>query len=102
MSSSKLADIRRLHWGCGKTRPPGWINSDRSAGVDLCCDIIADGLPLEDQSIDYAVSIHALQEVPFPDLVKVLTELRRVLKRGGVVRLVLPDAEKAIRAYQRG
>jgi predicted SAM-dependent methyltransferase len=95
--------LRRLHWGCGRCIAPGWINSDRSAGdgVDLACDIL-DGLPLDDASIDYAVSIHALQDLPYLMLPPALCELRRVLKPGGVLRLGLPDLDKAIRAYLRG
>jgi SAM-dependent methyltransferase len=95
--------VRRLNWGCGTDPEPGWINSDikDAPGIDLSCDI-RDGLPLADGSIDYAVSIHALPEVPYPDLVRVLAELRRVLRPGGVLRLALPNLENAIAAYQRG
>ncbi len=94
--------IKRLHWGCGSWRPPGWINADRKEGpgIDISCDI-RDGLPLETNSIDYTVSIHALPEVPYPDLIPVLRELRRVLKPNGVLRLSLPDLDKTIQAYLR-
>jgi len=92
--------IRRLNWGCGSSPKPGWINSDRRRcdGVDVVADI-HDGLPLEDDSVEYAVSIHALQEIPYAGLVSALRELRRVLRPGGVLRLVLPDLDKGIRAY---
>ena len=94
---------KRLHWGCGSWTVPGWINSDQKEGpgIDISCDI-RDGLPLETDSIDYAVSIHALPEVPYPDLVPVLRELRRVLIPGGLLRLGLPDLDKGIRAYLEG
>ena len=97
------AQVKRLNWGCGDHPEPGWINSDikELPGIDITCDI-RDGLPLEDDSLDYIVSIHALPEVPFGDLTSVLTELRRVLKPGGVLRLVLPDLDKGIRAYLEG
>jgi len=95
--------VRRLNWGCGAHVGGGWINSDvkDEAGVDLVADI-REGLPLESDSIDYAVSIHALPEVPYDGLVPVLRELRRVLKPGGVLRLALPDLLKGVDAYQRG
>ena len=93
-------DSRRLNWGCGEHPEPGWINSDikDGPGIDLSCDI-REGLPLEADTIDYAVSIHALPEIPYTDIVGALRELRRVLKPGGVLRLALPDLDKGIQAY---
>jgi len=92
--------LRRLNWGCGPIAPYGWVNSDIAPGpgVDVVADIRA-GLPLQDNSFDYAVSIHALPEIPYADLDRAISELRRVLKPGGVLRLSLPDLDKAIRAY---
>ena len=97
------ASVRRLNWGCGSWVEPGWINSDMKdlPGIDIACDI-REGLPLPDGSIDYIVSIHSLPELPYDDLVPALKELRRVLKPSGVLRLGLPDLEKAIDAYRRG
>jgi SAM-dependent methyltransferase len=93
----------RLNWGCGAHVAEGWINSDvkETPEVDLVADI-KDGLPLKTNSVDYAVSVHALPEIPYPDLVPALLELRRVLKPGGVLRLVLPDLRRAIDAYLAG
>jgi predicted SAM-dependent methyltransferase len=95
--------IRRLNWGCGTEPPDGWINCDikDGAGIEISCDI-RDGLPLEDSSLDYIASIHALPELPYPDIDPALGELRRVLKPGGPLRLSLPDLDKAIRAYREG
>jgi SAM-dependent methyltransferase len=97
------ADVRRLNWGCGPTPAPGWINSDRldGGGIDVSCDI-RDGLPLPDDSFDYAVSIHGLQDLPYLDVVPALRELRRVLRPGGFLRLGLPDLDRAVAAYVAG
>jgi predicted SAM-dependent methyltransferase len=100
---SMSSEIKRLHWGCGGWAAPGWINADarKLPGVQLVGDIHS-GLPLESDSVDYAASIHALQEIAFPKLVPVLGELRRVLKPSGILRLCLPDLQKGMAAYQRG
>jgi SAM-dependent methyltransferase len=94
---------RRLNWGCGGFPQQGWINSDKKMGpgIDISCDI-RQGISLPDDSVDYAVSVHALQEIPYEDVVPVLGELRRVLAPGGVLRLVLPDLIKGVRAFARG
>ena len=96
-------DIKRLNWGCGSWTPEGWINSDikEGHGINLVADI-SKGLPLESDSLDYAVCIHSLPEIPYPDLVPALAELRRVLKPGGALRVALPDLDRGIAAYQRG
>ncbi len=95
--------VRRLNWGCGPRPVPGWINSDllQAPGIDLSGDI-RDGLPLPDESLAYVVAIHALQDLPYLDVVPALRELRRVLEPGGVLRLGLPDLERGIAAYLRG
>ena len=92
--------VRRLNWGCGMGVPRGWINSDPTPGrgVDVAADI-REGLPIESGTIDYAVSVHMLQQLAYPDLLSALAELRRVLRPGGTLRLVLPDLDAAIRAY---
>lgn len=102
MSSIGSEEVRRLNWGCGDWVEPGWINSDmKEAQGVLACDIRA-GLPIESDSVDYAVSIHALPELPYTEQVIALGELRRVLKPGGTLRLGLPDLERAVDAYKRG
>ncbi len=93
-------ELRRMNWGCGTSPDDGWINCDlkHGPGIDISCDIL-EGLPLDADSIDYIASIHALPELAYPDLEPALTELRRVLKPDAVLRLALPDLDKAIRAY---
>jgi predicted SAM-dependent methyltransferase len=95
--------LKRLNWGCGEAGVPGWINSDlkEGPGIDITADI-RQGLPLDSDSLDYIVSIHALPMISYPDLVPVLGELRRLLASGGVLRLGLPDLDRGLQAYLRG
>lgn len=93
----------RLNWGCGPVIVPGWLNIDRVArpGVHSAGDI-RDGLQLRDDSVDYAVAMHVIQDLPYLDVLPALVELRRALKAGGVLRLGVPDLERAIDAWRRG
>jgi SAM-dependent methyltransferase len=103
MGPEEPLSIRRLNWGCGVVAPFGWVNSDIDSGPGI--DVVADicrGLPLANDSFDYAVSIHALPEIRFDHMDWALRELCRVLKPGGVLRLSLPDMDKAIDAYRSG
>jgi SAM-dependent methyltransferase len=93
---------RRLNWGCGGCVVPGWVNSDIKEGEGVIdCDI-RDGLPFENDCFDYAVSIHALPELSYPEILPALEELCRVLKPRGVLRLGLPDLDKGFEAYRQG
>jgi hypothetical protein len=100
---SQVSEVNRLNWGCGSHVLPGWINTDvkQAPEVDLVADI-REGLPLAESSIEYAVSVHALPELRYDEVVPTMLELKRVLKPGGVLRLVLPDLRKAIDAYVEG
>ena len=93
----------RLNWGCGPNTAPGWLNIDRLArpGVHSAGDI-RDGLQLRNDSIDYAVAMHVIQDLGYLDIVPALVELRRALKPSGVLRLGVPDLERAIDAWRRG
>lgn len=93
----------RLHCGCGPHAAAGWLNADVRPlpGVDLVGDI-RDGLPLADASMDCAVAIHVLQDLPWGDIPGALAEVRRVLKPGAPLRLGLPDLDRAVDAYRRG
>jgi SAM-dependent methyltransferase len=103
MGHAESSAVRRLNWGCGAIAPFGWVNSDIDAGpgIDVAADICK-GLPLESNYFDYVVSIHALPEIPFNHMDHALRELCRVLRPNGVLRLSLPDMDKAIDAYRSG
>jgi SAM-dependent methyltransferase len=94
----------RVNWGCGPVRPATWTNVDlaKGKGIDASCDIVRDGLPFEDDSFLYISSQHALQQLKVIDLLPALRELLRVLRPGGVLRLCLPDLDKAIEDYRQG
>ena len=92
----------RLNLGCGPNVAPGWLNIDLAPVAGAVQGDLRAGLPLADSSVDCIAAIHVLQDLPWLDVMPALAEMRRVLKPGGVLRLAVPDLDRAIRAYLAG
>jgi SAM-dependent methyltransferase len=60
---------------------------------------LARGLPFNSASVDVVYHSHMLEHLDKDDAEKFLIEVKRVLKPGGVHRIVVPDFEKACNAY---
>jgi predicted SAM-dependent methyltransferase len=62
------------------------------------CDVTK-GLPFNDAEVDYIYSSHMFEHLTRDELIFVLKECYRVLKTGGVLRIVVPDLEILIKNY---
>jgi predicted SAM-dependent methyltransferase len=90
-----------VHLGCGKRHLPGFLHVDRDAydHIDHVADISQ--LPfLASDSVDLIYCCHALEYFDRFEIPKVLGEWRRVLKKGGVLRLSVPDLDQVCRLYE--
>lgn len=78
----------------------GWINLDYGASNAAVqhTDLLG-RLPLPDDHASLVYSSHFLEHIPRDQVAGFLTECRRILAPGGVLRLVLPDLENLCRAY---
>lgn len=63
------------------------------------CANLCGRLPLEDVAAELVYSSHFLEHIPRDQVASFLQECWRILKPGGVLRLVLPDMENLCRAY---
>ncbi len=107
-----------VQYGCGLSAPEGWLNYDTSPTLRLqrlplvgammpgvkfpkgvSVGDVRKGLPLASQSVDRVYCSHVLEHLALDDCRAALRETFRVLKPGGVFRLVLPDLEAQTRAY---
>ena len=96
------AGRRFLNVGCGSNFHSDWLNVDvvpASAAV-MAVDI-RKGLPFADEVFDAVYCSHVLEHFPRPEAASLLRNMCRVLRAGGVIRVVVPDLETLAREYLR-
>lgn len=106
--------MKRMNLGCGSIQPEGWINVDRDTdhfngewGTDQYLDVtnteLAEAITKRYgwTDLDYIVCNHMLSDIGHHDLVPALKNIRSMLREGGVLRILVPDIEKAYEAHQR-
>jgi SAM-dependent methyltransferase len=107
-------DVQR---GDGKARVSLGTFTEMHHGGVLNCDVIdlrqfaaqnhynfqqvnvTHGLPWPTQTIDAVHSSHMIEHLSFEEGLRLLKEIRRVIKPTGVVRVLVPDAEELMRRY---
>jgi predicted SAM-dependent methyltransferase len=100
----------KLNLGSFTTMFHGWKNIDQidlgawagSNGYPFMCWDVLRGLPYDDQVVDLVFSSHMLEHLSYEEGATVLAECRRVLRPGGVLRVLVPDAGVLIRKYNEG
>jgi predicted SAM-dependent methyltransferase len=117
-----------VQYGCGLVAPNGWINFDASPrlrfeqlpGVGALAgalgkrlfprnirfgDIVG-GLPVSDGSVDGVYASHVLEHLSRNEVGKALSNTYRMLRPGGIFRLVVPDlawrAERYVQHRREG
>jgi len=87
--------------GAGPAAKQGWANLDLYPGENINCVYDCRGdLPFADNSVKCIFSEHFLEHLEYFDQVpRFLSECHRVLMNQGVIRIIVPDAEKYLRAY---
>lgn len=89
-----------LNIGCGDTYHPGWVNIDvKPASKEILYHDVVTPLPFEGGCFDACYCSHVLEHLSLDEARFLLCEIHRVLKPGGVIRLVVPDLEGVVRAY---
>src|SRR5688500_1904830 len=123
-----MTSLPRVNVGCGATPTPGWINLDNSLTVRMArlplagtvlrrlgprgafYDAVrrddvrwADAvrLPLADASVEVVYSSHMFEHLDRREAQRFLDEVKRVLRPGGTLRLVVPSLTRLVDGYAR-
>lgn len=89
-----------LHLGCGKIDHKKFINIDGYPFPHVHYVQTIDKLPqFKDGSVDLIYASHCLEHFSYLQTLAVLGEWCRVLKKGAVLRLSVPDFDKLVEIY---
>ncbi len=93
----------KLHIGCGENILPGYINIDqrKAPGVDMELDL---SKPIEqdvfgNEEVDEILGLHVFEHLPFNGIEQVLKSWYRILKKGGMLILEMPDFDQTVKNY---
>jgi hypothetical protein len=88
-----------LNLGCGSTPHPAFVNVDLHAGPGVVAHDLRTGVPFPDGTYDLVYHSTMLSHFRRPEAGRFMEECRRVLKPGGVLRVVTEDLEQLAVAY---
>jgi len=110
----------KINIGCGLSGAHGWCNIDNSPTIPLSRlklgrllfrtpawpkDVrrydVKKGLPFADQSVSCIYSSHTFEHFSWAESLAIAKECFRVLRLGGVLRIVVPDLQLIAREYLR-
>ncbi len=77
---------------------PNFSNFEKYFSTVIILDV-KKGLPFDDNSIDVVYSSHLIEHFSKEEGIFFLSEIYRILKKDGILRLVTPDLKKFIEAY---
>jgi len=93
-----------LNVACGGTfiQNNSWTNIDfTSHSPSIKKADILNGLPYKDNSFDVIYSSHFIEHIPIEQIESFLDDVYRILRPGGIIRLVTPDLEFLINEYKK-
>ena len=96
----RIADKEYLDIGPGRHLHEEFVSVDFNwrGGVDIVWDITA-GLPLDNECMTGVFTEHCLEHIPLESGDLVLQDIFRILRPGGRVRIIMPDAALYLSRY---
>jgi predicted SAM-dependent methyltransferase len=89
-----------LNFGCGGAFHPEWVNLDAApADPRVTAHDLRRGFPFSAGSFDAAYGSHVLEHLEPDAASRLLRDCHRILRPGGILRIVVPDLEAIARLY---
>ena len=98
-----MKDNYKINLGCGQVPIEGYLNIDkrRLPGVDIVADV--NNLPFEKETVLELFSSHLIEHFPEEELKRqLLPSWYNLIKKGGMLRTVLPDSVTMMEQYLKG
>jgi len=89
-----------VNLACGNRYHKAWINLDFNApNGDIKKVNLLDKLPFEDNFVDIIYCSHFLEHLSSNQANTFIKECYRILKKNGIIRVVVPDLENIVKEY---
>src|SRR5947209_634677 len=91
----------KLHLGCGSKYIPGFVHADIQEYPHVDYRVPVNQLSFApDNSVDLIYACHVLEHFGRHEVDQVLGEWYRVLRKGGILRVAVPDFKAVVSNYQ--
>ncbi|HNW96916.1 MAG TPA: methyltransferase domain-containing protein [Bacteroidales bacterium] len=95
-----MSKLQYLNLGCGNHFHPDWKNVDFvSNNKNVIAHDLLNGIPFPDNTFDVVYHSHVLEHFPKAKADCFISECFRVLKNGGILRVVVPNLEVIAEEY---
>jgi predicted SAM-dependent methyltransferase len=91
----------KLQIGGGWHRLDEWLNTDLEVIPDVMRMDATKRFPFMDETFQYVYTEHVIEHLPYQKGVHMLQECHRVMRKGGVIRVVTPDLAVITGLYSR-
>ena len=92
--------IKLINLCCGQRYHQNWVNVDFVSTTEFVqAHDLTKGIPFPDQEFDVAYHSHVLEHFEKSAGLVFMQECFRVLKKGGILRVAIPDLEGIVRCY---
>jgi len=89
-----------INLGSGHWKLEGWVNVDldMESRPDVCANL-STGLPFRDRCADFMHSEDFIDQLTLQQARRFMRECHRILKPGGVIRILTPDVQQLAEMY---